>query len=910
VPLSPGTRLGVYEIVSAVGAGGMGEVYRARDTRLGRDVAVKVVLEAFVADRDRLARFEREARSLAALNHPNVATLHGMEESGGRHFLVMELIDGPTLAELVAAGVPLDAALKIAIQIAAGLEAAHEKGIVHRDLKPANVKISLDDTVKVLDFGLAKSGTDPAASGVSASAANSPTFTATGTLAGVILGTAAYMSPEQARGMTGDHRSDIFSFGVVLYEMLTGRQPFQGETISDVLAAVLARDPDLTALPPVVAPRLIELVKRCLEKHPKRRWQAIGDVRHELEIIAANPRGELPAATHAAPPPRSWWRRAVPIAAAAVLAAAVTALAFVATRRAPAAPVTLRFSVPCPEGQQRNTIRSTLAISPDGMQIAFVANRELYVRALSEQQPRKLERGAPASSASTPMSLAFSPDGRAIAYYEFGEDKIKRIEVAGGPPAIVCASLNPIGLTWSGDALYFSAPGGIRRVAASGGEPEIVIKSEVGAFNTAPQILEDGRLLYSAAGPEGDADRWVRSRILVQRPGDAEPTTVLEGGSDPYYLPSGHLVYQASGVLIARRYDPRSGTLGSPAPVIDGVMRGSSTNSAGEAWYEISRTGTLVYMPGPVGTGIPDRRLAWFDRAGTPSVLPLPPGPYEHPRVSRDGKRIAFSRVDGNDSSIWVYDLAGGGSPRRVTFGGRDRFPTWSSDGEWIHFSSDRGGDASLYRQRVDGSAAAERLTTSGATVHAPMSASPDGSVLLYVEHQRGVAAKLIVHSFKDRTARPFGDVTSPFAFTASFSPDGRWVVYAVRGVNDTNFIPYVQPYPATGVKYQITSNREGGHTPVWSPDGRQLFFSPGPTQLLTAVNVTTTPSFSFGPADPVKRGFISIPPTLGRPYDVAGPGLRFLGLLGGNTDVLGPSPRDELRVVTNWVEELKARVK
>jgi len=505
MPLSEDTRLGVYELVSKLGEGGMGEVYRARDTKLGREVAIKVVLEAFVADPERLIRFDREARSLAALNHPHIATLYGMEESAGRHFLVMELVTGQTLSELITSGLALETALRVAIQIADALEAAHEKGIVHRDLKPANVKVTTDDQVKVLDFGLAKV-VAPVSNSETTDIANSPTIAATGhlrqgsgdpgTQVGVILGTAAYMSPEQARGMSGDHRSDIFSFGVVLYEMLTGRQPFQGETVSDVLAAVLARDPDLSALPAGLTPRLTDLIKRCLEKHPRRRWQAIGDVRYELEVIAANPRAiafdrQPPALISTS---RSPWRRVVPIAGAAVIAAAATAVVFIAARKTPPAPPVSRFAVSYPEPSSRGTIRVALAISHDGSRIAYTANRELYVRALDDVEPKKLDRVVATSSLSSALNLVFSPDDKSLAYSAVGF--LKRIDFAGGPPTVICAAQNPLAVSWTGAYIYFTGPEGISRVASSGGEPELLIKTVPRWTATAAHLLDDGRFLF------------------------------------------------------------------------------------------------------------------------------------------------------------------------------------------------------------------------------------------------------------------------------------------------------------------------------------------------------------------------------------------------------------------------------
>ena len=938
--LAAGANLGPYKIVSPLGAGGMGEVYRARDTRLGREIALKVILEAFAADREFLNRFEREAKALATLNHPNVATLHGMEEANGRHFLVMELVEGQTLGEQIANGaIPLERVVALGRQIAEALEAAHEKGIVHRDLKPANIRITPEDKVKVLDFGLAKAAAAPDPAAPSVSLANSPTFTAMGHLrqgygaqgteVGVILGTASYMSPEQARGLPADHRSDIFSFGVVLYEMLTGRQPFQGDTVSDVLASVLAREPDLSSLPPDLAPRLSELLKRCLEKHPKRRWQAIGDVRHELEVVAQNPRkledtaSAVALAAAALATPKPLWRRALPVAAGALLAAGVTAAAFIAARPRSAAPLPVqRFVIPYGEGLSRTiNIRTAVAISPDGTRVAYVANRDIYVRALDDLESRKLERGAAANLASVPMNLVFSPDGKSIAYYDLGDGTIKRLDLAGGPAGLVCAARNPNGITWYGDYLYFTGPGGIHRVLAAGSDPEIIIRNESPMRRTAPQLLDDGRLLYSVT-PAGDdvQEQWTAAKIVLQRPGDAAQTTLVEGGSDPRYVPSGHLVYQSGGVLFARRFDLRSGALGPATSVLEGVLRSSGPITAATAWYGVSSTGTLIYVPGPVGVGQPDLKLAWFDRDGKPEILPMPAGPYTHPRVSRDGRWLTFGRVDTRDYSVWVYELDGGASARRLTFGGRDRYPIWSGDSQWVIFQSDRGGDLGIYRQRADGSGTAERLTAPGKDLsHFPETASPDGSVLLFNQTGAGVAgspneapgrATLMAYSFKDKAATPYAGIVSQFKAGAEFSPDGKWLAYSSVAPKQTQAIPYIEPYPATGAKYQISTEREGGSNPMWSRDGREVFYTPGPGIILMSVSVTTTPSFSFGPGKPVARPFTNSPPIAGRMFDTAPKHERFLGLLPAGAADPSAMRREEIRVVLNWTEELKRRVR
>jgi Tol biopolymer transport system component len=576
--------------------------------------------------------------------------------------------------------------------------------------------------------------------------------------------------------------------------------------------------------------------------------------------------------------------------------------------------------IPYGEGLQRTgNIRTAVAISPDGTHVAYVADRDIYVRALAELEPRRLDRAA--KLLSSPMNLAFSPDSKSIAYFDFGDGMIKRLDLAGGPAGLVCAAANPNGITWHGDYLYFTGPGGIRRVRAAGGDPEIIIKNEPPLLRTAPQVLDDGRLLYSIA-PSGDEglERWTAAKIVVQRPGDTAPTTLVEGGSDPRYVPSGHLVYQSGGVLFARRFDLVTGALGPATSVLEGVLRGSAVVSAGTAWYGVSSTGTLIYVPGPVGAGQPDVKLARFDRDGKAEVLPVPAGPYSHPRVSRDGKRLTFSRAEGRDYSVWVYELDGGASARRLTFGGRDRYPIWSADSQWVIFQSDRGGDRGIYRQRADGSGTAERLTApEKASAHIPETASPDGSVLLFNQIGEGVAgrpngavgrATLMAYSFKDRTSTPYAGITSRFKAGAEFSPDGKWLAYSSVAPNHWVGIPYVEPYPATGAKYQISTEREGGHNPMWSRDGRELFYTPGPGSILILVNVTTSPSFSFGPGKPVARPFTISPPPDGRMFDIAPQQQQFLGLLPASAADPSAVRREEIRIVLNWTEELKSRAR
>ena len=921
--------IGQYSVLAKLGEGGMGEVYRARDTRLGREVALKFVLEAFVGDRERLARFEREARALAALNHPGIATLYGLEQapaagsSSPAHFLVMELVEGETLDQLLAGSrqgahpLPLERMIAIARQIAEALEAAHEKGIVHRDLKPANVKITPDDKVKVLDFGLAKAMGDAAGadgSTPSESMLSSPTMSAMATARGVILGTAAYMSPEQARGARADHRSDIFSFGIVCYEMLTGRHPFPGETVSDVLASVLAREPDHSALPSDLAPRLVDLVRRCLEKHPRKRWQAVGDVRYELEQIATAPRATpLVAPAPAVPAPRSLSKRALPAAMAAILASAITGGALWLTRPAQPPAIVTRFPIALGEGQVLTmTSRPAIAVSPDGTRLAYIANSQVYVRSMSEAASRPLKTtGGVNTSPFSLTNLAFSPDSRSIAYWQSGQ--IKTVEVAGAAPVAICDAENPMGMSWSGDAIFFADTRSIRRVPAGGGEPEVIVAmgDQEAAFR--PQMLPGGKtLLYTLSASGGGPERWDTARVVAHALDSGVRTTLLEGGTDARYVPSspgadsGHLVYAVSGVLFARPFDvSRLAVTGSAVSVVEGVQRGAGVMGAGTAHFSVSDTGTLAYFPGPVMGGGSNLQIVLIDRSGAAQVANVPAGPVSVPRMSPDGRMIAFGRDDGRDVSIWVQDIAGSGSARRLTFGGRDRYPAWTADSRRVVFQSDREGDLALFWQRADQPGSAERLTRPETGVaHVPLSASPDGAVLL-VDRLADGRTTLLALSLKDRTAAPFGGVASNNPTGAAFSPDGRWVAYSTReGAGLISNVVFVQPFPATGAKFQISSNQEDGHHPVWSADGKELLYNPGPGGRLASVEVSTAKGFAFGPGPAYPWTISNQAPSAQRTFDAARNGGLIVALR--SAELSGPSLR--LEVVVNWFEELRAR--
>jgi serine/threonine-protein kinase len=867
--LDPGSRLGPYEIVAPIGAGGMGEVYRARDTKLNREVAIKILPDVFAQDADRMARFGREAQVVAALNHPNIAQIYGVEERA----LVMELVEGESLK----GPLPVETALDRARQIAEALEAAHEKGIIHRDLKPANIMITAAGVVKLLDFGLAKAADDMPPSG---NLTHSPTLTMSPTRAGMILGTAAYMSPEQARGKPVDKRADIWAFGVLLYEMLTGSQTFTGETTTDILASVVKEQPQLDRLPA----RIRAIVERCLQKDPRQRWQAIGDVRVEIEWLLANPGEALETPQQRRP----LWKRAIPVTAAAILASAVTlGIAFWSFRSEASAPVT-RFSFFLPEDQRfSNTGRSVLAISPDGTQIVYVANQRLYRRAIGELEARAIPGAEDARGITSPV---FSPDGRSIAFYDAGDQTLKRIAVTGGSPVTICPAANPFGMSWDSSGILFGQGSqGILRVSPNGGKPDVVATVKEDELAVHPRMLPGGGLMFSIASGRNQYDA---AQIVAQDLKTGARKVLVQGGSDGRYVHTGQLVYALSGSLLAVPFDPqRLEVRGGPVPVVEGVTRALQT---GVGQFDFSNTGSLIYVPGPTLISSAENSLVIDDRKGGVQPLKLPPGSYGFPRVSRNGTRVTYHTDDGKDAAVWVYDLSGANAPRRLTFQGRNRSPVWSPDAERIAFQSNREGDFAIFWQRADGTGTAERLTKpEKGEIHVPDSFSSDGEHLSFTVVQANTSVSAIwTLSLRDRKITPFA--ASPGGAEAStFSPDGRWVAYHASGTGI-----FVRAFPASPAQYQIAA---GSHA-LWSRDGRQLFFGVGPNQF-AVVNVTTQGGFAFSP--PVRFAVaLQGAPNGSTRYDILPDG-RFIGVVSNTTQ---PGARPQIDVVLNWFEEVKQR--
>jgi serine/threonine-protein kinase len=921
--LTIGTHLGTYEITALLGKGGMGEVYRARDSKLKRDVAIKILPEEFSNDPERVGRFQREAEALALLNHPNIGAIYDIQEANESCFLILELVEGETLGDRLSRGpIPVEEALKIAQLIAEALEAAHEKGIVHRDLKPANVKMTPDDKVKVLDFGLAKAVESTAAS---ATLSNSPTLSIAATQAGAILGTAAYMSPEQAKGFTADPRSDVFAFGCVLFEVLTGRQLFQGETVHEILGAVLVSQPDFSALPANLNPKIADVLRRCLEKNPKRRWQAIGDLRVELETLALQPY----AVTLTVPPatiPQPLWKRAIPIAITAIVVG-IGARLIPPWNSQPSAPAGVtRFSVPLPEGKSISGYAGQgVSMSPDGKAFVFIStnNWELYLRSMSEPAPRELFTMK--SGGDTRITnVFFSSDGQWIGFYAYQDGTLKKIAVTGGAAVTLCKAQAPNGISWSGDQIVFSQPKGIMRVSANGGDPELLAASASSQeVMSDPQLLNDGTALLFTVTKESGASRWDKADIVAQSVKSGGRKVLVHGGSTVRYIPTGHLVYALGGTLFAVRFDAKTLQVkGGPVPILEGVLRGAQPQTfSSAALFSFSNTGSLIYLPGPVGgaaAALPPRTLALADRNGKVQPLGLPPQPIYHPRISPDGKQLVFGTDDGNEGIIWVYDLKGNGPARRLTFGGSNLNPIWNRDGRYITFASDREGDRGLFRQLADGTAPAERLTKAElGPSQRPEQWSPDGKTLSFIMNhadQVGAGSDLFTLTL-DGERKPQPLVLSPSNKRYSaFSPDGRWFAYASGEGTGAPFNIFVEPFPPTGARYQLTSM--GGRDPVWSPDGKELFFN---TQVqssaneghLVSVDMRTESGFTFGQP----KG-ISIPGAIlggnGRNYDITPDGKQFVVVVPPPNAPGEPQTRrapQEINVVLNWFTELQQRV-
>jgi Tol biopolymer transport system component len=896
--LAPGTRLGSYEVVAQIGAGGMGEVYRAHDTKLTRDVAIKVLPANFVNDPERMSRFQREARMLAALNHPNIATIYGLEQFDGVACLVMELVPGETLADRVKAGpLPLEEALKIAVQIAEALEAAHEKSIIHRDLKPANVKVTPDGKVKVLDFGLAKAfQVDNATEDMS----NSPTLSRAATMQGVILGTAAYMSPEQARGKATDKRTDIWAFGCVLYELLTGKQAFHGETFTDITAKILTGEPDWRALRAETPDQIRQLLRRCVQKDKSLRLRDAGDARIEIQDALSAPASGKPKGAGV-----SWrgvgWKKATGLGFVAVALLALGGIVAWYLKPLAPQPVT-RTVINLPPGQQLAGMEygPAVALSPDGTHLAYLARQggtqQLYVRAMDSLEARSIPD---TEGAFAPF---FSPDGQWVGF--FAGQKLKKVSISGGAALTLGdAGATPTGASWGSRgmiALATTAGGVLQQVPDAGGMPHALTHFDKGE-NTHrwPEYLPGGTAVLFTAGMAGPS--MTNEQVAVQLIGTGERRNLVQGAMYPRFAPSGHLVYAQGGILIAAPFDPqRLAVMGAAVPVVEGVLQSSVS---GATQYSFSTTGSLVYVSGGLQSATPSR-LVWVSRSGAEQPLATPVHAYVFPRLSPDGRRVAVS-IQEQEMQIWLYDLSRETLTRFTFEGNTNLNPVWTPDGKRIAFTSNKEGPLNPFWQLADGSGGLERLTISEST-QVPMSWSPDGQLLAFIELNPSTGFDIwtlrlsgaSAGSGQVRKAQPF--LRTPFNESAPrFSPDGRWLVY-ISNESGRNEV-YVQPYPGPGGKWQIST--EGGTEPVWNPNGRELFYRSGDKMM--SVDIATQPAFAAGKPRMLFEGQYVPTPLTGPYYDVSPDGQRFL--------MLKPAEREQaptqINVVLNWFEELKQKV-
>ncbi len=891
--LSLGTRLGPYEILSPLGAGGMGEVFRARDTKLNRDVAIKVLPSAFAQDSERVARLRREAQLLASLNHPNIAAIHGLEESEGVVALALELVEGEDLAERLTRGaIPVDEAVAIAKQIAEGLEAAHEKGIVHRDLKTSNLKLTKDGTIKILDFGLAKAygGEAQAASELS----QSPTRSRQMTEAGVIFGTAAYMSPEQARGGTVDKRADIWAFGVVLFEMLTGKRLFTGETVSDTLAAVLRQEIDWKALPASTPLGLRHLLERCLNRDAKKRLRDIGEARIALEERLGTPDAVVVSSGV----------RALPWAIA--LAATVAAVALWALWRGALQPTPpLRLSAELGAAASLSTDFGPAAIlSPDGRLLAFVGSEGAEGRPLLYLRRLEQLEAAPVSGTEGARDPFFSPDSEWIAF--FADGKLKKVSVTGGAPVTLCDAADDRGGSWAEDGTIFFALGGqgrvgLLRVSSAGGTPSTLTTPDPAsqeATHRWPQALPGGKaVLYTAHSTFGNYDD---ASLVVHRLSDDTKKVLHRGGYHGRYLPSGHLVFMHEGTLFAAPFDLDQLELtGLPVPALAGVSAAPGTAGA---QFAFSRDGTFVYQRGEsVGLAVP---IQWMDREGKLRPLRAAPGVNYNIRFSPDGRRLDI--VEGRNRDVWVYEW-GRDTLSRLTFDpGQDRDPVWTPDGRRIAFSSPRADQATenLYWQRADGTGEAERLTESK-NPQFPMSWHPSGRFLAINELNPQTSFDILILPLTGDEAsgwepgKPTVFLNGPFYETAAaFSPDGRWLAYSS---NESGRVEvYVRPFPGPGGKWQVST--VGGRLPTWSRSRKELLYLGEDGRILVAGYTVEGDSFRAEKPRVWSRG--PVPQSSFGTYDLHPDGERVAVLKASGEEA--EARRDKVVFIQNFFDELR----
>jgi hypothetical protein len=886
-----GRQLGKFRIEEEIGSGGMGIVYRAVDSTLGRSVAIKVLPDECARRSDSRSRFAREARMLAALNHPNIAAIHGIDDFEGVCGLVLEYVPGPTLSQRLRAG-PLTVreALAIACRVAEALEAAHGRGIIHRDLKPANIKITPEDTVKVLDFGLAKVFEPPSSPGAEATDGEATATLVTG--AHAIVGTPAYMSPEQAQGKPVDRRTDIWAFGCLLYELLTRTRAFAGDTASDQMASVIAREPDWDALPRDLDPRVARLLRRCLDKDSRKRLCDAGDARLELEDVLSGVPFQGPQV------PRSKARRAAALAAAIVLvAAAAGVLTSAVGRDAPPAQVT-RFVVNLPDDQRIvPSWNPALLFRPDGSTLAYftipggVVTRE---RRLDDLEPRLLPPGAFSI-------MSYSPDGQWALLMDSGARQIKKVSLAGGAPTVLM-EFDMFGRgDWGSDGyIYFTNtyPGAILRMPADGGPHEPV--TELDALkqdfqHKHAQLLPGERaIIFTSVGYGMESFDDARVELFELR--TKRRKVLVEGGFAPRYAPSGHIVYARAGSLHALPFSLSSlEVTGPPMKVVEGVLM---SRNSGSAYYDVSKTGSLAYAAGVAEGG--ERSVVWVDRQGREEALPLPERSYLFPRISPDEKTLAIE-VEGVTHDLYTYDFARG-MLTKITSDGLSHAPVWTPDGLSLCYRSWKSGSMTMWRMPADRSGPEVRLATLEGSQSA-VAVSPDGRYLTFNQMAPGAGMRAFVLPLAE-AAEPQPIVETKFNVAAAkFSPDGRWVTYCSNESGRPE--AYIQPWPGPGPKIQISA--DGGLDPLWSHKGDEIFYRDGDKMMVVPVSMSN----GVRPGRPrllwEAHYSIGMSSSCGQPglssanYDVTSDGQRFV-MIKDNHEGLSSNT---LVVVVNWAREL-----
>jgi serine/threonine-protein kinase len=881
-----GRRIGSFTIHSLLGAGGMGEVYRAHDSSLGRDVAIKILPAVWLIDEERRARFDREARTLASLNHPHIGAIYGVEEVDHSRALVLELVEGPTLADrLVTGALPLREALLIASQIADALDAAHQSGIVHRDLKPANIKIRTDGQVKVLDFGLAK------AAGIGTPGHETQAATANAnTEEGVILGTVGYMSPEQARGAPVDKRTDVWAFGCVLYEMLTGHAAFARRTSSDSIAAILEHEPDWRTLPASTPPAIVRLLQRCLEKDVGPRLRDIGDARSEIDE-ARSDLSSSSRATRAPHPALASRRWPLIVATAAVVSAVLAGIVVWMLKPAPLVRGTplARVTLTLPAGDTLGEFDLPLAISPDGRTIAYAASRgdkasQLFVRTLDSDEAKPL---ADTEGAYSPF---FSPDGRWIGFFAVG--RLKKVLASGGGSTTLCDAPYAMGGAWArDDTIYFSPinTAGIWRVAAGGGTPRQfsqVNRQRGEVSHRFPQVLDDGKtVLFTVWTGPG----WDEKHLALQN-GDEDHRQILQGASTARYLRSGHIVYAKAGALVAVPFDlARREVTGPPIALVD---RASEVESEA-AQYAVSDSGTLVSVPGHAAHF--ERRLVWVHRDGTVEQTSAPPMAYTDPSVSPDGRLAAVS-IQGPTQTLWIYDFARS-TMTTLPSNGSSQAPSWTPDGTRLVYRGTRAGYRNLYWRSADGAGDEERLTTSD-TLQTPSLLARDGVHLPFTDTGANTSQDVWMLDLRQQPRVPQAVIATRFSEAAGpLSPDGRWLAYLSDESGRVEL--YLRAFPAGGGKIAIS--KDGASEPRWSRDGRELFYRNG--DKLMAVTIGAGASPQPGSPHVLFEGRYQLTDTGAGGYDVAADG-RFLMI---QPTAPNDSP-SRINVVLGWLDDVIAR--